>query len=154
SRRIDATVSVASCLERKRRSTTMRTLHCLVFASPLVLVAALAAGCGSPEPTSGGGTTSGGAQAIALTASPGEADVLTCGTQQILATVTGADDTKVSWAIDGDATRGAIDTKGMYTAPIVRPSPNEVTITATAHADPTKSASSHLSLFTALPQAP
>jgi hypothetical protein len=86
--------------------------------------------------------------------SPEQADVLTCGTQQIIATVTGTDDTGVTWTLDGDATRGTIDIEGMYTAPIKRPDPNEVTITATAHADPTKSASSKLTLWTALPEAP
>jgi len=58
------------------------------------------------------------------------------GTQQFTATVTGATDAAVTWAVNGvaggNSTVGTISAAGLYTAPQVPPSPNTVTITATS----------------------
>ena len=59
------------------------------------------------------------------------------------ATVTNTTDTSVSWSVNGVAwgnpTVGTIAATGVYTAPVDLPSPATVQITATSHADATKS---------------
>jgi len=59
------------------------------------------------------------------------------------ASVTNITDTAVSWSVNGvaggNAVVGTITSAGSYTAPADLPSPAAVTITATSHADPTKS---------------
>lgn len=61
-----------------------------------------------------------------------------------IAAVTNATDTNVSWSVNGIAggnlSLGTISSTGVYTAPADLPSPATVQITATSHADPTKSA--------------
>ena len=56
----------------------------------------------------------------------------------------------VNWSVNGipggDATVGAITAAGLYTAPLLAPAPNLVTITATSQADPAKSASAGLTI--------
>jgi hypothetical protein len=59
------------------------------------------------------------------------------GTQQFTATVTGTANTAVTWS----ATAGSVDSSGFYTAPVVQKITN-ATVTATSQADPTKSATS------------
>ena len=58
--------------------------------------------------------------------------------------------TGVDWSVNGipggDATVGTITTAGLYTAPLLAPAPNLVTITATSQADPAKSASAGLTI--------
>jgi hypothetical protein len=59
------------------------------------------------------------------------------------ATVTNTTDIAVSWSVSGvaggNAALGTITTAGLYTAPIDLPSPTTVQVTATSHADATKS---------------
>jgi hypothetical protein len=63
-------------------------------------------------------------------------------TAQFTATVNNSSDQAVNWAVKGGAANGTIDANGVYTAPTVAPGlPGSVTITATAQADTTKSAS-------------
>ena len=61
------------------------------------------------------------------------------------ATVTNTTDTGVSWSVNGvaggNATEGIISPEGVYIAPADLPSPAAVQITATSHADATKSGS-------------
>lgn len=68
-------------------------------------------------------------------------------TQQYTATVTGTTNTAVSWKVNGiaggDETVGTVDVNGLYMAPMSPPDTASVTITATALADTTKSASSN-----------
>ena len=71
---------------------------------------------------------------VAVTISPVSASLLTSGTQQFKATVTGSSNTSVNWA----ATGGTITTGGLYTAPGAA---GTFTVTATSAADSTKSAS-------------
>jgi len=60
------------------------------------------------------------------------------------ATVKNTTDTTVSWSVNGvsggSAATGTITAAGVYTAPADLPSPVTVQVTATSHADPTKSA--------------
>jgi hypothetical protein len=73
---------------------------------------------------------------ISLATNLTSASLQVTGTQQFTATVTGAADTTVTWAVNGVAggnpTVGKISAAGLYTAPQVPPSPNTVTITATS----------------------
>jgi len=63
------------------------------------------------------------------------------------ANVTNTSDTTVSWGVSGVAggnnTVGTITSAGVYTAPADLPSPAIVQVTATSHADPTKSGSAN-----------
>jgi len=66
-------------------------------------------------------------------------------TRRHVATVTNATDTSVGWSVSGvgcSAPCGAVDPAGMYASPAAPPDPALVTVTATSTADPTKSASS------------
>lgn len=73
---------------------------------------------------------------VKVSVSPSSVTLSSGLTQQFTATVSGTADTAVKWS----ATAGTIDLSGLYTAPTVN-SPTNVTVTATSHADPTKSAS-------------
>ena len=74
------------------------------------------------------------APVVAITVSPTSASLLTGGTQQFTATVTGSSNTTVTWS----ATGGSLSSGGLYTAPS---SAGTFTVTATSMADSTKSAS-------------
>ncbi len=82
---------------------------------------------------SGGGGTGNG---IRVSVSPTTATLSSGQTQQFTANVAGTPDTAVQWS----ATAGTIDASGMYIAPTVTAQTN-VTVTATSHADPKKTAS-------------
>lgn len=66
------------------------------------------------------------------------------------ATVTNTTDTTVSWSVNGiaggNSTVGTISSTGVYTAPADLPSPTSVQITATSHADTTKSGSASITI--------
>ena len=74
------------------------------------------------------------APVVAISISPTSASMLTGGTQQFTATVTGSSNTAVTWS----ATGGSVSSSGLYTAPS---SAGTYTVTATSAADTTKSAS-------------
>src|SRR5437879_12758533 len=80
---------------------------------------------------------------IAVTANPTNASVLLGNQVTFTAAVTNTSDTAVSWSINGvpggNATLGTITSAGLYTAPVDMPSPATVQVTATSHADSTKS---------------
>jgi uncharacterized protein (DUF1800 family) len=71
------------------------------------------------------------------------------------ATVTGTTNQAVTWSVDniafGTPTNGFMDTLGHYAPPGNVPNPNVVTITATSVADPTKKASSTVTLVNPTP---
>ena len=85
---------------------------------------------------------------ITVTISPATAIVAINGTQQFTATVTGTNNTGVTWSVDGvnggNATVGTVSTSGLYTAP---PTTGTHTVTATSVADNTKSASASVSVM-------
>jgi len=74
------------------------------------------------------------APVVAVTISPVSASMLSSGTQQFTASVTGSSNTAVSWS----ASAGSVSSSGMYTAPAAAGS---YTVKATSAADSTKSAS-------------
>ena len=94
-----------------------------------------------------GGKGQGGGVTDSIVVSPKDPSLLTCSKTTFTATVTGPADTSVTWA----ASAGMIDTKGLFSAPIVEGP--AVTVTATSKAIPTLSASSKVTLATALPKA-
>jgi beta-glucanase (GH16 family) len=70
---------------------------------------------------------------VAVSVTPTSVSLLSGGSQQFTATVTGSTNTAVSWS----ATGGTISSSGFYTAPSTA---GTYTVTATSAADPTKSA--------------
>jgi Bacterial Ig-like domain (group 2) len=89
-------------------------------------------------------------QPVTVSVSPSSPSVLLGSTQQFTATVTGSSNTGVTWSVNGvtggNATIGTISASGLYTAPVMVPSPNPVTVTATSAADSTKSASATVAI--------
>lgn len=81
--------------------------------------------------------------AVSVSISPGSANVLYGGTRQFTATANNSG-AGVTWAIS-PSNGGSISSTGLYTAPATASSPQQVTVTATSVADPTKSASSIVS---------
>jgi uncharacterized protein (DUF1800 family) len=92
---------------------------------------------------------------VVVVVAPATATVRTGNQQPFTATVTGALNLSVTWAVNGeaggDSTIGTISTTGAYTAPLVLPTPNTVTVTATSAEDPTKSGSATVTLQNAIP---
>jgi len=66
------------------------------------------------------------------------------------ATVTNTTDTAASWSVNtvpgGNATLGTITSAGLYTAPADLPPPAPVQVTATSHADATKSGTANVAV--------
>ncbi len=77
-----------------------------------------------------------GGGGVKISVSPSSATLTSGAKQQFTATVSGTSDTAVTWT----ASKGTINTSGLYTAPTVTSATN-VTVTATSQADATKSAS-------------
>lgn len=79
---------------------------------------------------------------IVVTVSPATAQVTTGQQVQFTATVTGSNNTNVTWSVSGAGCTGkacgTISTNGLYTAPSAVPTPPNVTVKATAQADPSK----------------
>jgi hypothetical protein len=75
-------------------------------------------------------------------------------TQQFFASVTGSNNTSVTWTVQSAVTNqgcagaacGSVDANGVYSAPGAAPSPNSVAVIATSQADPTKSGSATLAI--------
>jgi hypothetical protein len=90
---------------------------------------------------------------VGVTVTPASASVLTGATQQLSASVAGTSNTAVTWTLQGSgcnaAACGTISGTGLYTAPSAVPSPDMVTVTATSSADPSKTGSATLSIFSA-----
>ena len=78
--------------------------------------------------------------AVAITVSPTAADIFTGGQITITPTVTGSTNTGVQWSLSPNI--GSISVAGVYTAPTSLTQDTPVTITATALADLTKTATS------------
>jgi aryl-phospho-beta-D-glucosidase BglC (GH1 family) len=90
------------------------------------------------------------ASAVVVTVSPAATSVSAGSTQQFSASIFGASNTAVSWAVSGagcsDAVCGTVSGSGLYTAPATPPSPGTVTVSATAVADSTKSAAASVTI--------
>src|SRR5712664_609082 len=89
-------------------------------------------------------------QSIGVTVSPTTGSVVLGNQLTFVATVTNTADTAVNWSVSavagGNATLGTITSTGVYTAPPDLPSPATVQITATSHADSTKSGTANLTI--------
>ena len=87
---------------------------------------------------------------IAVTVTPASGSLVLGGQATFIATVTNTTDTAVSWSVGGvpggSAELGTITSAGVYTAPADLPSPAMVQVTATSHADSTKSGSGYLAI--------
>jgi hypothetical protein len=88
------------------------------------------------------------APAVAVLVSPATASVLTGGTVQLTATVTGSTNTAVTWKVQEGTTGGAVSSNGVYTAPSTAGSYHVV---ATSAADATKSATSTITVTAPAP---
>ncbi len=112
---------------------------------PTLACAALGgmAGCG------GSGSASPGAP-VTVSVAPSAASVATGGTQAFSATVTNSTNNTVTWQVGGvsggNATLGTISNAGLYAAPNAVPTPPQVSITAIAAADATKSGAATVTL--------
>jgi Fe-S cluster assembly iron-binding protein IscA len=88
---------------------------------------------------------------VVVHVSPTSAQVATNKTQQFSATVTGSNNTAVTWSVSGNgcsgSTCGIISSAGLYTAPGSVPSPAQVTVTATSSADPTKKSTATVTIL-------
>lgn len=112
----------------------MHRFAIVTFALFLLLVAV---GCGGNKQSEVPGAN------VVISVSPLSLVLQTGGTQQLTATVTGTTDHRVTWSIaEGDA-GGTISSTGSYTAPS---NPGSFHVIATSMADPTKSASSYVSI--------
>ena len=78
--------------------------------------------------------------------------MITGATQAFTATVANSSNGSVTWQVGGisggNATLGTISAAGLYTAPAVVPSPAQVTVSAVAAADTTKSAAASVTVVT------
>jgi hypothetical protein len=114
-------------------------LHTLAV---FVLMAIILGGCGyagtPPLPS------------VTLLLEPGSAVVALGQTQQFQALVTGSSDVTVTWEVDGVANgnsiSGTVSGAGLYTAPLVMPSPTSVTITVISQANRNDQASAAVTL--------
>ena len=81
---------------------------------------------------------------VAVSVTPGTASLFALQTQQFSRTVTGTNNTSVTWSINPSA--GSISAAGLYTAPSSIASTQTVTVTATSVADNTKFATATVTL--------
>jgi hypothetical protein len=87
---------------------------------------------------------------VSVTISPASASVRVNRTRQFTATVQNSSNTSVIWRVNGvtggNSTVGTISTSGLYRAPNSVPNPAAVTVSATAVADQTKTASASVTV--------
>jgi len=123
--------------------------HECVLAAALLAMGAWTLGCG------GGGAGSvtpppPPPPPITVQVTPSSGIVLLGGTLSFSASVSNTTDTAVIWSVDGvpggSFQAGTISTDGIYTAPMDLPSGGTVQVTATSHADSSKSAASRVSV--------
>ena len=114
----------------------------------LAILGLIQIGCGG----GGGGSfapAQNTSQAVSVSLSPNSAALNVGATQQFSATVTGAANTAVTWAVNGvgggSSTMGTVSVAGLYQAPNAVPSEN-ITVTATSVADSSASASSSIKI--------
>jgi hypothetical protein len=88
---------------------------------------------------------------IVVSVTPSFATVAPNATQQFTATVQNTTDVAVSWQVNGttggSATAGTISVEGLYIAPTAPPATGTVVVTAVSVADPSKSGSASISIF-------
>ncbi len=109
---------------------------------------------GSGGSTGGGTGGGGGTTTVSVAISPTSATLNANGTQQFTATVTGSNNTSVTWLVNnvtgGSASTGTISTSGLYTAPA--PSTAiQVMVTAVSVANSSARASAPVTVAAAVP---
>ncbi len=106
----------------------------------LLALSVIIAGCASGG---GGGPTTPPPPPIAVTITPNSGTVLLGNTLTFSASVSNSSDTSVLWSVNaipgGSAQVGTISADGLFTAPADLPPGGKVQVTATSHADPSKS---------------
>jgi hypothetical protein len=126
----------------------MRGAASSVFCLFLVLLSVALSGCGGGSSNSGSGGTP--PQASVTVQGPQSATVMLGQTAQFNAVVQNISNTAVTWQVNsvagGNSTVGTISSAGLYTAPAVIPSPNQIQITAVSVATPTVSGSASFTL--------
>jgi hypothetical protein len=116
---------------RNRRPSHRADLYeCAILVTLVASLLFLAACAGVSVPANSSSPPSG----VLVTVSPATATLVSAGTQQFHASVTGTSNTTVTWS----ASLGTISSGGLYQAPTVTVSTN-ATVTATSGADSTKS---------------
>jgi hypothetical protein len=124
----------------RRHSTAILS----ILMSNCLLLSIVACGGGGSQ-----GSNSSPSPTIAITMSPTSATVSAGGTAQFQATVAGSSNTTVQWEVNqvagGNAQAGTISTTGLYTAPATTIA-LQVTVTAVAAADPTKTANANVTV--------
>jgi hypothetical protein len=119
----------------------------------ILLAPLLLASCGAT------GSSSGSQQpppaAISVTVFPQTASVRAGNSANFSATVSGTQNTAVTWYVNdiagGSSSLGTIDSTGKYTAPATLPNPASVTIKAVSSADSSKNGTSAVSLMNPTP---
>jgi hypothetical protein len=127
-------------------------MHRFGLFAAVICVCALASGCSGLQDKansqSGGGS-------VSITVSPTSGNVVVSQTFTFQATVTGSSNTAANWLVNnvagGNNSVGTITASGTYTAPAAVPSPANVTVTAVAQADTTKSASASIQILQSNP---
>lgn len=121
-------------------------------AAPVTITASSAAN--SERSGSATVTVTGAPQTVSISINPTSATVNTGSTQQFTATVSGTNNTAVTWQVNnvtgGNSTMGTISSSGLYTAPAVVPA-GPVTVTVISQADSTKQASATVGVNTPPP---
>jgi len=106
--------------------------------------------CGGGGGGVGGSTTPPPPPQITVTIAPNSGTVLLGNTLSFSATVTNTSDTSVSWSVNGIAGGspqvGTISVDGLFTAPADLPASGKVQVTATSHADSSKSSTTGLTI--------
>lgn len=100
-----------------------RTRHRIVFILVLALLAGIGA-CGSSS-----------APPVSVTVAASVSSIPVNGNAVFTANVINSSNQTVTWAVNGGAANGTINSSGLYTAPAQVPTPAQVTITATPQAD-------------------
>jgi len=92
---------------------------------------------------------------ISVSVSPSSTSVRAGASATFSATVTGTQNTAVTWFVNdiaaGSASLGTIDSSGKYTAPAALPNPNSVTVKAVSSADLSKNGTSGVTLLNPTP---
>jgi len=114
-------------------SKTSRSLIC-TFWLPCLLATAFLAGCGADNRPS---EPADNPVPVHVSINPSAITVPQGGSQSFAASVTGSDNTAVTWKVQEGAAGGAITSAGVYTAPAA---PGDYHVVATSQADSTKSA--------------
>ncbi len=134
-------VGMRSLSPNNERTFRTRTIAAISFFAAGMWTFGCGAGSASPPPPP---------SSIEVTLRPATGSVLLGDRATFTASVTNAPDTGVSWSVDGvpggNAALGTIASTDVYTAPADLPSPATVQVTATSHADPTKSGTGNLAI--------